>query len=310
MKKEKIIFILGPTGAGKTEVGIKLSEFLPCEFISADSMQVYQGMDIVTDKLPLKMRRRYPHHLVDTIPLTEDYDAAQFCKMAKKAVEAIMKKKKMPVVIGGTGMYVQSLVYGICQAPGRSEDVRLRIKEEIESRGLDYAYERLRCLDAEAARRVSPHDERRITRALEVYELTGQPLSAQQERKDGLVGRYSVFQFGLRRDRAELYQRIDQRVDFMMNAGLLDEVQRILKRKLSKTAYCCIGVREIEGFLKGDYDLAEAIRLIKRNSRHFAKRQMTWFNKNKDIEWIDSREGFGACEAARLIFERIRGDKT
>lgn len=305
MKRKKVIFILGPTGVGKTEAGLKLSEFLPCEFISADSMQAYKGMDIVTDKLPLKTRRRYPHHLVDVIALSKDYDVAQFCKMASKAIDKIFEKKKIPVVIGGAGMYIGSFIYGICQAPGKNEAVRVRLQEEAGQKGLDCLYERLMCLDSQAAGKISSGDQRRIIRALEVHELTGRPLSAQQERKEGLLGRYNVFQFGLRRERSELYQRIDQRVDFMINSGLIDEVGHILKKKLSKTAYCCIGVREIEGFLKGVYDLNEAVRLIKRNSRHFAKRQLTWFNKNKDIEWIDLKEGFSAQDAAKFIFEQV-----
>lgn len=303
MKRKKIIFILGPTGVGKTEVGIKLPEFLPCEFISADSMQVYKGMDIVTDKLPLKLRRRYPHHLVSAIPLSKDYNAAQFCKMAKKAVRAIIKKKKTPVVIGGTGMYIDSFIYGIGRAPAKDETVRARLRDEAGQKGEDYLYEKLKSLDPKAAQKINRGDQRRLIRALEVYELTGRPLSALQERENGLIDEYDARIFGLRRDKTELYRRIDQRVDFMMNAGLLDEIRRVLKKRISKTAHCCIGVREVEGFLKGDYDLPEAIRLIKRNSRHFAKRQMTWFNKNKGIEWIELREGFGAFEAARLIFE-------
>lgn len=303
--KNKVIFILGPTGVGKTEVGLKLAEFLPCESVSADSMQVYKGMDIVSDKLPLKMRRRYPHHLIDIIPLSQDYDVARFCRMALKAIEKIIRKKKVPVVIGGTGMYVESLIYGICRIPKIDKKTRLKVDEEIERFGLDAAHEKLKNIDEVSAHRISVHDRRRIARALEVYALTGRPLSQQQRREDGLISRYDVFQFGLRRERAELYRRIDQRVDFMMNAGLLDEVRRMLKKKLSQTAYCCIGVREIEGFLKGGYDLKEALRLIKRNSRHFAKRQFTWFNKNKDIIWVDLKEDFGASDAAKFIFEHV-----
>ncbi len=301
---------MGPTGVGKTEVGLKLFELLPCEFISADSMQVYKGMDIVTDKLSLPMRRRYPHHLVDIISLSKDYDVAQFCRMALKAVREIIRKKKVPVIIGGTGLYAQSLIYGLGRIPGRDEGLRLKLEAEAKLNGLDYFYEKLKSLDPESAQRISPFDERRIIRALEVHALTGLPMSALRERKHGLIEEYSVRQFGLRRERQELYQRIDQRVDFMVNAGLLDEVRRILKKKLGKTAYCCIGVREMEGFLKGEYDFARAVNLIKRNSRHFAKRQLTWFNKGKGIEWIDLHESFGArdtaYDAAAFIFEHLQ----
>ncbi len=306
--KNKVIFIVGPTGVGKTEIGLKLALFTPVAFISADSMQVYRGMDIVTDKLPKACRKKYPHFLIDTLGPAKEYNVAHFCKTARAAIKHSLRKKKLPIVIGGTGLYVNSLVYGIFEAHSKDEGLRRRLQAQASERGSGSLYAQLQEVDPEAASRINTNDLRRIIRALEVYEVTKASISSLQKKRKGLNEEYDVFLFGLRRDRKDLYRRIDQRVDFMVNAGLLDEVRGLLKKRLSKTAYCCIGVREIEGFLKGAYDLNEAVRLIKRNSRRFAKRQMTWFNKNKEIEWIDLEEGSDPLEVARKIYEKIEGN--
>jgi tRNA dimethylallyltransferase len=297
---------VGPTGVGKTQVGLSLSRFLPLEFISADSMQIYKGMDIITDKLPKPYLRKYPHHLIDMIDPERDYSVADYCKVARKAIAAILKKKKTPVVIGGTGLYINSLLYGIFEGPGKNESIRRRLESEIKEKGARSLFERLNDVDPEAAAKINENDARRIVRALEVYEITKKPISALQKEKKGLLNEYEIHLFGLRRERSDLYNRIEQRVDFMINAGLLAEVQKLLRKKLSKTAYFCIGVRETEGCLKGEYDLAEAINLIKRNSRRFAKRQMTWFNKNKDIEWIDLKESEDMDKVAQMIARKIK----
>jgi len=300
-----IIFIVGPTGVGKTHVGLNLARLFPCEFISADSMQIYKGMDIVTDKLPIPLRKKYPHHLVDILLPTQEYNVADFCLVAQKAIVAILKKRKTPVVIGGTGLYVNSLLYGIFKDNSADRKIRSCLESEAKTKGIDILYERLKVIDPETAARIGPHNSRRIIRALEVYEITQKPISSLQKNRSGLMESYEVSLFGLRRERADLYERIEQRVDFIINAGLLDEVRKLLKLNLSKTAYYCIGIREVQGYFKGEYDLNEAIRLIKRNSRRFAKRQMTWFNKNKDIDWIDLKKDEDLSEASRAIFNKI-----
>ncbi len=306
---EKIIFIVGPTGSGKTELGLRLSKILPCEFISADSMQIYKGMDIITDKLPEVIRKSFPCHLVDIIPPGKEYNVADFYKAARKAIKGILRKKKLPVVIGGTGLYVNSLLYGIFQA-GRNKSQALRAKLENTShkKGIGFLYEELKKVDPHAAAKINPKDTRRIIRALEVYTLTGKPISVLQKEKKGLIADYQVRLFGLRRNRGDLYGRIEQRVDSMIQAGALNEVAKLSKKKLSKTAYCCIGVRELEGYLKSSYDLKEAIRLMKRNTRHFAKRQMTWFNKNKDIEWFDVKGDDDLSAIAKEIVDRVKSE--
>lgn len=285
--RKTIVFIVGPTGSGKTQAALRLADLLSCEFVSADSMQIYKGMDIVTDKLPASLRRKYRHHLIDIISPSQEYSVASFCQAAQKAVSGIIKRKKVPVVIGGTGLYVQALLYGIFDDGARDEQLRRRLHQIAEVKGLAFLYEKLKSVDPDAAHKIDPHDAKRIIRALEVYEKTQQPISVIQKKRRGLVDQYRVLVIGLRRDRADLYERIERRVDFMVHAGLLDEVRRLMKRRLSRTAAYCIGVREMEGFLKGRTSFEEAVDVMKRNSRHFAKRQMTWFRKTQGIEWID-----------------------
>jgi tRNA dimethylallyltransferase len=303
--QQKVIGIVGPTGVGKTELGLKLSKIIPVEFISADSMQIYKGMDIITDKLPRDVQKSFPTHLVDVVAPTKVFNVADFCLKAKNAVEEILKNGKYPVLIGGTGLYVNSFLYGIFEGVTKDEDLRKRLEAESLRDGQEAFYRRLKDIDPEAALKINPHDKKRVVRALEVFELTKNKISSLQKKRHGLVDEYKVYLFGLRRSRQELYRRIDQRVDFMVNAGLLDEVRCLLKKKLSRTASMCIGIREMEEVLKGGTSLDEAVLLMKRNSRHFAKRQLTWFNKNKDIEWFDIEEGQDLSGFAKTIFKKV-----
>lgn len=307
--QQKVICIVGPTGVGKTELGLKLSKVIPIEFISADSMQIYKGMDIITDKLPKNLQKDAPTHLVDVVAPTEDFNVADFCLKAKDAVGKILKAKKFPVLIGGTGLYVNSLLYGIFEGVTKDEDLRQRLEAEALKTGDASLYQRLKEVDPEAALKIDPHDRMRLIRALEVFELTKKKISSLQKKRHGLMDEYKVYLFGLRRLRQELYRRIDQRVDFMVNAGLLDEVRGLLKKKLSRTAGMCIGIREMEGVLKGRTSFEEAVLSIKRNSRRFAKRQLTWFNKNKDIEWFDIDDNEDLSEIAKKILEKIEDRK-
>lgn len=300
-KKKKIIFVIGPTGSGKTEVGLRLARLLPCAFISADSMQVYKGMDIVTDKLDPAARKKYPHHLIDIIAPSREYSVAAFCRKAERSVRSIIREGKLPIVIGGTGLYIHALVYGIFKGARTSRKLRHELEKEAQGEGLSFLYGRLKREDPAAAARINANDKKRIIRALEVFESTRKPISEWQRQRRGLGATYDVYLFGIRRERPDLYRRIDQRVDFMVHAGLLDEVRALLKNKLSRTATYCIGIREIEGYLEGRHTFEEAIRLIKRNSRRFAKRQLTWFQKMKEIEWV----GVAPQEDAASVANRI-----
>ncbi len=309
-RRPRVVFIVGPTASGKSAVALHLAERRACGFVSADAMQIYKGMDIVTDRPSPATRRRAPHALIGTVAPAREYNVAAFCRDARRAVRAILGRKRCPVVVGGTGLYIQALVDGFFEGPSADAHVRGRLEREAREKGKGVLHERLLCVDPVAAERIGPHNARRIIRALEVHELTGQPLSELQKNKKGLKGECDVLLFGLRREREDLYARIDRRVDAMLGRGLVDEVKSLLKKKLGTTAYCCIGIREVEGYLNGRYGLDEAVRLIKRNTRHFAKRQMTWFRKNRDIVWLDVASGAdlarAACEIARRVAEAAR----
>jgi len=304
MKKHVVVFIVGPTGSGKTQVSLNLSRYLPCEYVSADSMQIYKGMDIVTDKLPAGLRRKYPYHLLDVIPPSKEYSVAAFCVAATHKVKDIIKRKKVPVVVGGTGLYVRSLIHGIFEEKS-SASIRSSLARLAAEKGNSFLHQRLSQVDPLAAGRINVHDTKRLIRALEVFEMTRRPISELQQKRRGLAESYDVRIFGLQRDRADLYARIDQRVDFMVHGGLLDEVRRLLRRRLGRTASQCIGMREMEGFLKGQCGLEEAVQLMKRNTRHLAKRQMTWFRREPGIEWIDVAADADPDAVARQIYERI-----
>ncbi|MFB3918443.1 MAG: tRNA (adenosine(37)-N6)-dimethylallyltransferase MiaA [Candidatus Velamenicoccus archaeovorus] len=307
MKKPVVIFIVGPTGSGKTQAGLNLSRYLPCEYISADSMQIYKGMDIVTDKLAVPLRRKYPYHLLDVVPPSKEYSVAAFCLAATRKVRDIIKRKRIPVVVGGTGLYVRSLIHGIFEERSSTE-IRSSLMRLVVEKGNSFLHQRLSQVDPQAAGRIHIHDTKRLIRALEVFEMTRRPISELQQKRQGLIAAYDVRIFGLERDRADLYARIDQRVDFMVHGGLLDEVRRLLRRCLGRTASQCIGVGEIEGFLKGQYGLEEAVRLMKRNTRHFAKRQMTWFRREPGIEWIKVAADDDLAQTAGMIAERTAHD--
>ncbi|MDD2866002.1 MAG: tRNA (adenosine(37)-N6)-dimethylallyltransferase MiaA [Candidatus Omnitrophica bacterium] len=304
MKKHVVVFIVGPTGSGKTQVSLDLSKYLPCEYVSADSMQIYKGMDIVTDKLPASLRRKYPYHLLDIVAPAKEYSVAAFCLAAARKVKDIIRRKKVPVVVGGTGLYVRSLIHGIFGEKS-SDKVRSSLLRLAAEKGNLFLHQHLKEVDPVAAGRINVNDTKRLIRALEVFEMTRRPISELQQKKRGLAESYDVRIFGLQRDRADLYARIDQRVDFMVHGGLLDEVRRLLKRHLGRTASQCIGVREIEGFLKGRHGLDEAVQLMKRNTRHLAKRQMTWFRREPGIEWIDVAADADPDAVARRIQERL-----
>jgi tRNA dimethylallyltransferase len=303
--KPAVVFIIGPTASGKTQAALRLARLMPCDLISADSMQIYKGMDIITDK-PSKIQRRAGRwHLLDVVSPAREFNVAAFCKEARKVLAQALKKKSLPVVVGGTGLYVDSLLHGIFESGQKDPEVRESLQREIEEKGLGWGYALLEEIDPLSAQKIDPNDARRIIRALEVYRSAGRPLSVLQKQRQGLTQDHRVFLFGLRREREELYRRIEERVDAMVKRGLLKEVAGLLKKKLSPTAYACIGIREIKGYLKGSHSLEEAISLLKRNSRHYAKRQMTWFRKNKDIEWIDVKGDEDLDQAARRIYSKV-----
>lgn len=299
--KPRLVFLVGPTAVGKSEVAVRLAKKLGAEIISCDSMQLYSGMDILVSKPSAALRRMSRHHLIGVVPYTREYNVARYRREATAQIKAILKRGKVPLLVGGTGLYMSVLLDGIFKAGSQSKRIRQRLVNECERLGSARLHEKLEAVDPAAASKIHPHDAKRITRALEAFEVSGKPISQLQKERRGLADEYDVMVFCLDMPRKDLYARIEKRVDTMFRQGLVAEVKRLSKKKLSRTAACAIGMQEIRGYLEGRYELEEARRLMKRNSRHYAKRQLTWFRKDKRIEWVK----VGPRESAVSIAQRI-----
>jgi len=286
-EKGKIIFVVGPTAVGKTALAYALAKKINAEIISCDSMQIYKGMDIITSKPPKALRKKLIHHLIDILPPDKEYNVSQYRKDALKKIKQIISKDKVPLLVGGTGLYMSILVDGIFKFASKDRNIRERLYEQAKVGGGQYLYKRLQNIDSDAAARIHPHDIKRIIRALEVFESTGKRISYLQKQRRGLSEEYDIKIFCLSMEREKLYERIDQRVEKMFADGLQQEAKRLLKSRLSKTAAYAIGIKELKGYFDGLYDLGEAKRLIKTNTRQYAKRQLTWFRKDKRIRWIN-----------------------
>jgi tRNA dimethylallyltransferase len=299
--KERVIFIVGPTAAGKTEIALRLAKKVNGEIVSCDSMQVYKYMDIITSKLSRQLRSSIPHHLIDIVLPQQAYNVQRYRREAISKIKEILAKGKIPIFAGGTGLYMSILIDGIFKVRSKTKAIRARLYRQAERFGSGYLHERLKRFDSEAAAKIHPNDTKRIIRALEVYQITGQPISKLQKQRKGLGDKYDIRIFCVNPQRPELYQRIDERVNRMFKQGLVKEVKDLLKLKLSYTAASAIGIKELKGYFSGDYDLEEAKRLIKRNTHLYAKRQLTWFRKDKRIEWID----VGPKEKPKAVADKI-----
>jgi len=297
----KIIFIIGPTAVGKTDIALNIASQIPSEIVSCDSMQVYREISIASSKPSLAQRNKVPHHVLDVISIAEKFDVAAFNIMATSAIESILAKKKYPLVVGGSGMYVQILLDGIFE--GGEQDPVLRKK--LESMGAEALYKKLKKVDPDAAEKIHSNDVRRLVRALEVYETTNEPISQLQKQRSGLWGKYEIIIIGLNREREELYEMINQRAEGMFGEGLIKEVKAISDSKMSLTAQRIIGVGEVLAYLRGESTLEEAKELMKMNTRRLAKRQLTWFRKDKRITWLMSRAGDSAQEVSKKILKEI-----
>lgn len=292
--KQPLLVLIGPTAVGKTRLSLDIAKKWNAEIISGDSMQVYRGMDIGTAKIPLEEREGIPHHLIDICDPEYAYSAADFQTGAADAIEQIAGRGRLPFIVGGTGLYVESVCYRYRFAENGSDEAFRREQELFAAEyGAEALHGRLAAVDPQAAQRLHPNDLRRVIRALEVYHLTGQTFSEQQAGQTK-ESPYELCIIGLTLDRAELYRRIEQRVDLMMEQGLVEEVQRLLERNLPPAAVAMqgLGYKEIASYLKGQCSLEAAVELLKRDTRRFAKRQLSWFRHMKDIHWIDMGENF------------------
>lgn len=290
-RKPEIFFLVGPTAIGKSKAAIQLARKLNAEIISLDSMQVYRGLDILSSKPTRDMLKKVRHHLLDIVRPEDEFDAAAYRRLAVRKINEIHRKGKIPLFAGGTGLYMNVVINGIFKDAGKDESLRERLYAQIKTKGSGFLYNKLKRFDPLAASKIHPHDAKRIIRALEVYRLTGRPISEFWNKRSGLSDKYEIKFFGLNKARERLYNDINRRVEEMFARGVVNEARGLLRRKLSRTCGQVIGLKEIGGYLEGRHDLEYAKELLKKNTRNYAKRQLTWFRKDKRINWIDLDEG-------------------
>ena len=300
---DRIICVVGPTASGKTKLAVQLAKTYDGEVVSCDSMQIYRHMDIGTAKPTLEEMEGVRHHLIDIIEPGEDFSVGKYVQLADACVQDILSRGKTAVIAGGTGLYVDSLISGRTFAPVPQTGKREALEAQMREAGGEAMLEALRAVDPEAAQRLHPADEKRIIRALEVYEETGKTITQHNLETQAIPPRYRPVWLGLDyADRAVLYRRIDLRVDLMLLAGLLDEIRALLALGVSPaaTAMQAIGYKEFLGVLDGSCTLEEAAELCKQRSRNYAKRQLTWFRRNPEIRWLrlTGQEDFSAVLAA------------
>ncbi|MFH1227502.1 MAG: tRNA (adenosine(37)-N6)-dimethylallyltransferase MiaA [Planctomycetota bacterium] len=295
--------ILGPTCSGKNALARCLAPKLDAEIISVDSMKIYRGMDIGTAKPSQSQRKKAVYHLIDIIELDETYNAAQFLADCENAIAAVTKKGRLPLLAAGTPMYLKVLLFGMFTGPSQDLKFRGRLEKLARAKGPDYLHQRLKLIDPAKAEQLHPNDLKRIIRALEVYRLTGQTISSLQTHFNNQTLRHPVRIIGLERDRDELYQRINVRVDRMFKQGLVDEVKSLLKKykELSPQAVQAVGYKEVIAYIKGGSTLSDAIDTVKKNSRHFARRQLSWFHKFPDVKWIKVKGTDTADKIAKQV---------
>lgn len=289
-KKKPLIIIAGPTAAGKTKTSILLAKMTAGEIISADSMQVYRNMDIGSAKVTPEEMQGVPHHLIDVLEPTEEFNVVRFQTMAKAAMEDIYARGRIPILVGGTGFYIQSILYDIDFTENEADTAyRHELEHLAGEQGNETLYRMLIEADPEAAKDLHPNNVKRIIRALEYHRLTGEKISAHNQEQRQKVSPYEAYYFVLTMDREKLYQRIDLRVDLMLEQGLVEEVRKLKEMGLTENDVSMqgLGYKEILAFLDGRMTLEEAIYVIKRDTRHFAKRQLTWFRREPEAIWID-----------------------
>ncbi|MDE6712950.1 MAG: tRNA (adenosine(37)-N6)-dimethylallyltransferase MiaA [Lachnospiraceae bacterium] len=289
-KKKPLIIIAGPTAAGKTKTSILLAKKVDGEIISADSMQVYRYMDIGSAKVTPEEMQGVPHHLIDVLEPTEEFNVVRFQTMAKAAMEDIYARGRVPILVGGTGFYIQSILYDIDFTENEADTAyRHELEHLAKEQGSEALYRMLMEADPEAAKELHPNNIKRVIRALEYHRLTGQKISDHNREQRQKSSPYEAYYFVLTMDRAKLYQRIDLRVDLMLEQGLVEEVRKLKEMGLTKNDISMqgLGYKEILAFLDGESTLEEAIYTIKRDTRHFAKRQLTWFRREPEAIWID-----------------------
>ncbi len=285
---KKVIIVVGPTSVGKTDLSLTLAERINGEIVSADSRQIYRGMNIGTDKPSEEIRKKIKHHMIDIVNPDEYYSAGRFSREARKIIDEVISEGKYPIVVGGSGLYIRALTDGIFPEVKKDYNIKNKLREKVKKNGIEDLYNYLKKIDSETASRLSPKDAQRIVRAVEVFEVTGRPLSEFLNLECTPIMHEFLF-IGLNRKRSELYDRIEKRVDMMMERGFVDEVTKLRNMGYHRNldSMRAVGYREIYMYLDNEIVLDDVIRLIKQKSRNYAKRQITWFNKDKRINWFN-----------------------
>jgi tRNA dimethylallyltransferase len=302
-----VVVIVGPTAVGKSRVAVEVAKAFETEVLTADSRQVYRGMDVGTDKPSLQECQAVPHRLIDLVDPDDQFNAGLYRRQAVDEIERLYRDCRLPLVVGGTGLYVRTLLKGLCDAPAADPIVRAALRQEAKDHGYDRLYARLVDVDPAAAARLHPRDESKVIRALEVYQLSGRRISEFQE-KHGFAERpFSALIIGLNRDRDVLYRRIEERIDWQLAHGLIEETKQLLAQgnQRDSAAMKGLGYRQVAEYLAGEYDVAEMVRRFKRDTRHFSKRQMTWFRKEPGIQWLTIEKSESIQHTAARVIGQV-----
>lgn len=305
--KPPLVILTGPTAVGKTQLSIKLAKAIGGEIISADSMQVYKGMDIGSAKISIEEMQGVKHHLIDILEPSQDFNVVLFQKLCKEAMTDIYSRGKIPIIAGGTGFYIQAVLYDIDFTENEESPYRQELESLLQEKGTGYLHEMLEKVDPESAEAIHENNVKRVIRALEFYQLTGTKISTHNEVEKEKESPYESYYFVLNDERQKLYERIDKRVDLMMENGLLEEVKRLKEQGCHKRQVSMqgLGYKELLQYLEGEISLDEAVYIIKRDTRHFAKRQLTWFRREKEVIWID-KAAFSYEEDAMIKFMKCK----
>lgn len=305
--QKPIVAIVGPTAIGKSRIGIEVAKILHTEILTADSCQVYRGMDIGTDKPTIQERQGVPHQLIDLVDPDQSFNVGDFRGHAVQEISRLHRQGLLPLIVGGTGLYIRGLLRGLCPGPPANWSIRQALTQEASERGWPFLHEKLQQVDPDLAQRLHPNDQPKVLRALEVYQTLGIPFSQVQQQHRFQETPYPFLLIGLTMERQTLYRRIETRVEWEIEKGLVQETQQLLQQGYSRTLGSMkgLGYRQFSGYLEGEYSYEEAVRLLKRDTRHFAKRQMTWFRKEPGIQWITLQETDIPAQAAKRIMQMI-----
>lgn len=302
-----VVVVVGPTAVGKSRVAIEVAKAFETEVLTADSRQVYRGMDVGTDKPLPEERQDVPHRLIDLVNPDESFNAGLYRRRALDEIERLYRDRRLPLVVGGTGLYVRTLLKGLCAAPPADPIVRAALRQEAKDEGPDRLYARLVAVDPVTAVRLHPRDESKVLRALEVFQLSGRRMSDFQQEHGFAERPFSALIIGLNRDRAALYRRIEERIDWQLAHGLIEETKQLLAQGYQRDSAAMkgLGYRQVAEHLAGEYDAIEMVRRFKRDTRHFSKRQMTWFRKEPGIQWLTIEESESARHTAELVIGQV-----